>query len=467
LRMSFSGSTLFLAYGVPLILACLMLGRPLRFGLAVAGIIIVHAFDQSRYDRSEYADRSYFGIIRVQRSAQLVGGGKGATEQQYYQLIHGRINHGMNFIGPSRDSEDWGSREKDFSRLATTYYHRLGPAGRVMELYNWHPDTASNWQANTYHADGRMPGYLLSTLGGDLLGGMSPTPSSLLVGLFSEPAYATVGLGTGTMASYGRPYQHVHYYEIDNHIRRLSLPVDDKNVYFTHENLDDFTPRRKTYFSYLKDAIRRGAEVQVLMGDARLRMDLPYKNFHESPSDSGGPENFYHMMVVDAFSSDAIPVHLITKESIQMYFKKLVPEGILCVHTSNRYVNLPLVVGAVADSLGLAYMTGKDSAPGSEGRQNTSIEETGHFTSEWVMVARKREDLDKTRWPAGTKTPWERLITLEPSNYRSLVIRAGKGGDTRYWQLSSPTAQARYVWTDDHSNLFQVLRWRLPRDLQQ
>src|SRR5262249_45548605 len=59
LRFSFNGGTLFLAYGVPLALACLMLSRPLRFGLAIAGIIIVHAFDQSRYDTSEYADRSY------------------------------------------------------------------------------------------------------------------------------------------------------------------------------------------------------------------------------------------------------------------------------------------------------------------------------------------------------------------------------------------------------------------------
>ena len=66
----------------------------------------------------------------------------------------------------------------------------------------------------------------------------------------------------------------------------------------------------------------------------------------------GGPEDFYHMMVVDAFSSDAIPVHLITKEAIAMYFKHLRKDGILCVHTSNRYVDLPLVVAAVAKDLG-------------------------------------------------------------------------------------------------------------------
>ena len=105
------------------------------------------------------------------------------------------------------------------------------------------------------------------------------------------------------------------------------------------------------------------------MGDARLRMDLPYKNFHARddqgvPLTGGGPENFYHMMVVDAFSSDAIPVHLITKEAIEMYFKHLTKDGILCVHTSNRYVNLPIVVAAVANDLGYAYQRGHDQAPG-------------------------------------------------------------------------------------------------------
>src|SRR5262249_14123983 len=154
-----------------------------------------------------------------------------------------------------------------------------------------------------------------------------------LVGLWSEPPYATIGLGTGTMASYGRPFQHVHFYEIDNLVKKLSLPPRGSEAYFT----------------YLQQAKDRGAEVQGLMGDARLRMAQPYKNFNEfgdtikpdvllrdQSRDSlvaGGPENFYHLMVVDAFSSDAIPVHLITKQAIEMYFAKLVPEGVLCVHT--------------------------------------------------------------------------------------------------------------------------------------
>ena len=84
------------------------------------------------------------------------------------------------------------------------------------------------------------------------------------------------------------------------------------------------------------------------MGDARLRMALPYKNHYSDETDhGGGPESFYHMMVVDAFSSDAIPAHLLTEEAFKMYFDRLSEQGILCVHTSNRFVDLPKVVAAM------------------------------------------------------------------------------------------------------------------------
>ena len=89
------------------------------------------------------------------------------------------------------------------------------------------------------------------------------------------------------------------------------------------------------------------------------------------------------MMVVDAFSSDAIPAHLLTKEAFEMYFKHLTQDGILCVHTSNRHVDLPLVVADVADSLGLVCKRGHfEPADGNAVRP-------GATSSEWVMVARK------------------------------------------------------------------------------
>jgi hypothetical protein len=269
------------------------------------------------------------------------------------------------------------------------------------------------------------------------------------------------------MACYGRPYQHVHYYEIDNHVRRMSLPLNKNQYYFTYYDIPKELPftfrdykesKPRTYFNSLKEAIHRGCEVQVLMGDARLRMDLPYQNFHAldakgeplefSPVPPGGPRNFYHMMVVDAFSSDAIPVHLITKQALQMYFEHLTEEGILCVHTSNRYVDLPLVVAAVANDLGYAYLRGHDTAPLRELYKKKTlkapIKELGRFTSEWVMVAKKPEYLSKLVDPP-QYTEEMRAADMDPDNPRN-----------SYW--SSPTPNRKYLWTDDHSNLWNVIR---------
>jgi hypothetical protein len=204
---------MFGAYGVALAVACFYLARPIRFGLAIGAVLLVHAAYQWHHDQSILADRSYFGIIRVQTKAQKIEG----VPHLYNQLIHGHINHGMNFHQPEK-AQDRRNPKKDFSRLATTYYHRFGPAGRVMEKFNWNKDGAQN----TYHADARMPLSLLGAFAADLTG--TPVPLSTMVDLWSEPPFATIGLGTGTMASYARPYQHCHYYEIDNHIRRLSLP---------------------------------------------------------------------------------------------------------------------------------------------------------------------------------------------------------------------------------------------------
>jgi hypothetical protein len=444
---------LFLTFGVPLAIACFYYGRPWRFGLAVGAVMIAHLVYHSR-EGTVYNDRSFFGIISV----SLVDARSAERQENvgipvaYRTLMHGTTNHGMNFLPPKDD--EIGEPTKDFTRLATTYYHRLGPAGRVMEMYNWFP----NSPANVYWADARMPAAIVGNAATDILTGALPMGS--LVNLWSEPPFATIGLGTGTMASYGRPYQHVHFYEIDNHIRRLSLP---RKAFYTYEDADSQGSER--WFTYLDGAIRRGSHLQVLMGDARLRMALPYGNFAEFMSDEpkwlrehkneppGGPEDFYHMMVVDAFSSDAIPSHLITKEAIKMYFKRLSEKGILCVHTSNRYVSLPKVVAAVtlvlneeltdeekAKKYSYASLRGHDQAP-FEGK-------VGQFTSEWIMVARKPEYL----------APLKQLV---PEGYRQAVeaMAAKKGAVVEeYW--SPVNAQKRFVWTDDYYSLWPVLRGR-------
>jgi hypothetical protein len=414
-----------LAFGIPLIIACFFYARPLRFGLSIGAVLLIQVLHDVRGENTLYADRSYFGILRVTQVQNELG--------LYYSLRHGTTLHGQNFRRPE-DRALWGKKDKDFSRLANTYYHRRGPAGRVMEMYNWgsktpaHPENEA-FPPNTYYADARMPASIVG-LGTDVWSG--------LVNLQSEPPYAVIGLGTGTMASYCRPYQHLDYYEIDDHVRVLSeeLPSPDS-----------------PFFTYIHDARERGGIVWILMGDARLKMAEPYLTLDEAREKmraelavfyadtpegarlrkqaramTGGPEGYYHMMVVDAFSSDAIPIHLLTKEAMAMYFKHLTKEGILCVHTSNRHIDLVPVVADVAASLGYVARRGHDA-------DVPRNDPTGHSTSEWVMVAREAKYLEKL---------------TEPPEFDP----AKNGGPYWEWRVGTD----RHVWTDDFSNVMSVYR---------
>ncbi len=119
-----------------------------------------------------------------------------------------------------------------------------------------------------------------------------------------------VGLGAGTLAAYGRGGDRLHFYEINPLMQSIA----------------------QTKFTYLSDS---PAHVDVALGDARITMTRE------------APQNF-DILVVDAFSGDAIPVHLLTKEAFALYWRHLKPDGVLAVHVSNRYLNLPPVVELAA-----------------------------------------------------------------------------------------------------------------------
>src|SRR5262249_28748342 len=155
----------------------------------------------------------------------------------YTYLMHGTTYHGRNYMY---------EKDYDLSRLATTYYHRYGPVGIVMERDNWFKGAQ-----NPYRADARLPAALIGDLAGAALGGGHPLIAAS-VECWSEPPLATIGLGTGTMVSYARPYQHFTYYEIDDAIKHFSLPEDG----------------RETRFTFLENAVRRGVNLEIIMGDA-------------------------------------------------------------------------------------------------------------------------------------------------------------------------------------------------------
>ncbi|MFO0864776.1 MAG: hypothetical protein U0744_09010 [Gemmataceae bacterium] len=238
------------SFALPTFLLLAFMGRPLRFGFGVMCVLLASVFVSSSIDPTVFQDRSYFGLLKVKQS-------RTSEDFVYTQLVHGHILHGQNF--KLRKAEDRGNPRLDWTRFATTYYHEHGPVGRMMAKFNWFND---NFENNTYHSDSRivacMLGHMAST-------GLEGLPMTALAEAWSEPPCATIGLGTGTMAHYGRPFQHVHFYEIDNHVRKLSFPSKGLNYFVRNETNDKGTTfpieneRDKAYFTYLLDAPDRGA----------------------------------------------------------------------------------------------------------------------------------------------------------------------------------------------------------------
>src|SRR5262245_28923965 len=150
---------------------------------------------------------------------------------------------------------------------------------------------------------------------------------------------AVIGLGTGTMAAFARPGDIITFYEIDPLVRAIAT--------------------NRFYFAYVADALDRGATVRIELGDARIRMDQVRK---ERPGER------YDLIVVDAFSSDAIPVHLLTREALRLYVDMLNVRGLIVLHLSNRYLSLEPVVANLAEDAQLdGRLLRHDSSPTAEG----------------------------------------------------------------------------------------------------
>jgi SAM-dependent methyltransferase len=186
-----------------------------------------------------------------------------------------------------------------------------------------------------------------------------------------------VGLGTGTIASYARLGDYYRFYELNPLV----------------------PPITRTQFYFLPDA---KGKVEIAMGDARLSLERE------------APENF-DVLAVDAFSSDSIPVHLLTREAMNLYFRHLKPDGILAVHISNRYLNLQPVLA------GETRATGKIArVVDTEDDDSTDV-----FGATWVLVANPRTGFD---------------------------------ADIKTASLEIETKKTVRLWTDDYSNLFQILK---------
>jgi hypothetical protein len=183
-----------------------------------------------------------------------------------------------------------------------------------------------------------------------------------------------IGLGAGTMAAYGRKGDVIRFYDINPQVEPIA-----RNV-----------------FSYIRES---EAKIEIVPGDARLSLAA------ESPQ-------HYDVLVLDAFSGDAIPVHLLTAEAIQLYRRHLKPNGILAVHVSNLFLKLPPVVEEEAGHAGLGSLL----------VSNKDDEEVGAYSSDWVLVTADKDFLARKEI-AAAGSPVEPIagLRLWTDDYNSLL----------------------------------------------
>jgi hypothetical protein len=245
----------------------------------------------------------------------------------YNRFYHGKTNHGAQNRGDPR-----------LRRLPLLYFYYNGPVGQTFAAFR---------------------------------------------GKNAKEHVAVVGLGAGTLATYGEPGQEFTFFEIDPAVERAA----------------------RSYFTYLDDS---PAACRFVFGDGRLSM-------------AREPDGYYGMIVLDAFSSDSLPVHLITEEAMSVYLKKLAPDGIIVVNISNNYLDLESVVAGVARDCELQGIVQLDD------HISEHDQRLGKCESHWVVLARDRGHFGKL---------------AEDPRWRVLRGRKPIRG-----------------WSDDYSNLFGVLNW--------
>ncbi|MEO8326802.1 MAG: fused MFS/spermidine synthase, partial [Nitrospirota bacterium] len=291
----------------------------------LAGFLALHINEEQA--STILTSRNFYGVLRVKETDR-------GTKSASRFLYHGRINHGRQFLTPSRHS------------YPTAYY---GPFSGISLAINRHPQ-----QLRLNKLEDRKG------QGGFRVG--------------------NIGLGVGTTAVYSRPGDTYRFYEINPDVDRIA----------------------REYFTYLKDA---KGDQQVVLGDGRISLERELENKHGQQFD---------ILAVDAFSGDGIPVHLLTREAFALYWEHLRPDGILALHITNIHFDFSPVVRALARELGKQALRIRDVA---------DLEHGNHY-SEWVLVTSNQTFL---------KDPF---VNFRSAPWRSLE---------------------EILWTDDYSNLFQVV----------
>ncbi|HAM49316.1 MAG TPA: hypothetical protein DCP92_00940 [Nitrospiraceae bacterium] len=278
--------------------------------VAIAIVVAGYSYLSAYRGSARVMERNFYGGLRVLEY-------NAGTENEARVLVHGTVNHGMQFTAPKRRREH------------ITYYGQESGVGLAMKALRSSP---------------------------------------LRVGV--------IGLGAGSLAAYAGPGDVFRFYEINPLVEELA----------------------RTEFSYLRDA---PGKVDVVMGDGRLSLERE-------------PDQDYDLLVIDAFSGDSIPVHLLTQEAMELYFRHLKPTGILALHIANQHLELALVVEQLSRSLGKHAVLIENA------------EDAGRY-------------INSTRWV---------LIASRPFSSPDILDAA----------KDLPSRPDLRIWTDNYSNLFQVLK---------
>ncbi len=305
-----------------------------------------------------------------------------ALKKDASQTVKDNLSLTRTFYGVLRVREYYADEPQ-------SHYYSL-TNGRISHG-NQFADPEKRREPTTYY--GRKSGVGLAILG-------------LRNGASGPQRVGVVGLGTGTLAAYARKGDYYRFYEINPAVERIA----------------------ETHFHYLADSRDAEANVAVVLGDARLSMETQQ------------PQHF-DVLALDAFTSDAIPIHLLTREAFELYLCRHVkPDGVLAVHISNRYLDLEPVVLALADHFGYKAVI----------VESRSDKDNLIDPATWVLVTRNQG-----------------LLAYEPvrqalAKQEEALAEPGEGDgneeDARDRARQRRLLSRRVLWTDDYSNLFQVLK---------
>jgi SAM-dependent methyltransferase len=237
------------------------------------------------------------------------------------KLLHGDTLHGLE------------SMDITLAGQPLSYYHETGPVGDIMKLISSRPNQ---------HV-------------------------------------AVVGLGTGTMAAWGRPNRQMTFFDIDPQVVDIA----------------------QNFFTYLR---RCDKSCNIVIGDGRLSLEKQ-------------PDAEFDVIMLDAFNSDSIPAHLVSREAVQLYLRKLKPDGLILFHVSNRYMDVESLASAVTLDAGLEGRV----------RYDDDEEARGKTSSDYVVAARHEEDFGELN------------------------------EDENWTPVEKP--EGIQAWTDDYSNMMAIVKW--------